>query len=141
MTAKVFVDTNILVYAYDRGEGAKHERALKLLEELWQQNTGVLSTQVLQEFYVTICRKVARPISPEETRSLIADYLTWEPIVNDGSALLEAIDIEHRYQLSFWDALIVGAAQRAGASVLYSEDFNHGQQYGSLTARNPFIEN
>ena len=140
MTAKAFVDTNILVYAYDRGEGAKRQRALNLLEELWEENTGVLSTQVLQEFYVNIRRKAARPISPEEAKSLIADYLTWEPIVNDGPALLDAIEIEHRYQLSFWDALIVSAAQRAGASVLYSEDLSHGQQYGSVTVRNPFIE-
>ena len=136
---KAFVDTNILVYAYDRGAGVKHERALKLVEALWQDGSGAISTQVLQEFYVNVRRKAQQPISPQEARSLIGDYLTWEPIVNDGDAVLEAIDAEGRYKLSFWDALVVVAAQKSGASIIYSEDFNHGQQFGSVRVENPFV--
>ena len=139
MTVKAFVDTNVLVYAYDRGAGAKHERALELVEALWEDGNGAISTQVLQEFYVNVRRKAQQPISPEEARSLIADYLTWEPTVNDGATVLEAIDAEGRYQLSFWDALIVVAAQKSSASIIYSEDFNHGQQFGSVQVQNPFV--
>jgi len=121
---KAFVDTNVLVYAYDRGAGSKHERALSLVENLWKEGSGVLSTQVLQEFYVNVRRKAKKPISHDQARALIADYLTWDPIVNDGATLLEALDVEQRYKLSFWDSLIVVAAQKSGASILFSEDFN-----------------
>jgi predicted nucleic acid-binding protein len=138
MTVKAFVDTNILVYAYDRGAGDKHEKALGLIQQLWQQGNGILSTQVLQEFYVNIRRKAQRPVTVEQARTLISDYLAWDPVVNDGASMLEAIDLEKRYQLSFWDSLIVAAARKGGASVIYSEDFNHGQSFGSVEVRNPF---
>jgi predicted nucleic acid-binding protein len=136
---KAFVDTNVLVYAYDRGAGPKHEQALSLVEELWKEGNGVLSTQVLQEFYVNVRRKAKKPVSIGQARALITDYLSWDPILNDGATMLEAIDMEQRYQLSFWDALIVVAAQKGGASVLFSEDFNHGQKFGSVVVQNPFI--
>ena len=138
MTVKVFVDTNVLVYAYDRGAGSRHERAQSLLEKLWKEGNGIVSTQVLQEFYFNVRRKAKRPVSIEQARSLISDYLSWDPIVNDGATMLEAIDVEQRYQLSFWDSLIVAAAQKGGASVLFSEDFNHGQKFGSVVVQNPF---
>jgi len=138
MTVKAFVDTNILVYAYDRGAEDRHEKALSLIERLWQKGNGMLSTQVLQEFYVNVRRKAQRPITAEQARALISDYLAWDPIVNDGAAMLEAIDLEKRYQLSFWDSLIVAAAQKGGASIIYSEDFNHGQKFGSVEVLNPF---
>jgi predicted nucleic acid-binding protein len=140
MTAKAFVDTNILVYAYDRGAGDRHEKALILIEQLWQSGNGILSTQVLQEFYVNVRRKAQRPVTVEQARSLISDYLAWDPIVNDGEAMLEAIDLEQRYQLSFWDSLIVAAALKGGASIIYSEDFNHGQAFGALEVQNPFLD-
>jgi predicted nucleic acid-binding protein len=138
MTAKAFVDTNILVYAYDQGAGIRHEKALALVKQLWLEGNGTLSTQVLQEFYVNVRRKAQRPITAEQARALISDYLAWDPIVNDGAAMLEAIDVEKRYQLSFWDSLIVAAARKGGASIIYSEDFNHGQRFGSVEVKNPF---
>ena len=138
MNVKAFVDTNVLVYAYDRGAGSKHERASGLLEELWVDGNGLLSTQVLQEFYVNVRRKAKKPISHEQARTLIADYLSWNPFVNDGATMLEAINVEQRYKLSFWDALIVVAAQKSGASVLFSEDFNDGQKFGAVQVQNPF---
>ena len=73
-------------------------------------------------------------------RTLVSDYLAWNPIVNDGAAVLEAVDVVHQYRLSLWDALIVVAAQRGGASVIYSEDLNHGQRFGSVHVLNPFLE-
>ena len=140
MIVKAFVDTNVLVYAYDRAAGAKRDLARDLLEALWNEGRGVLSTQVLQEFYVNIRRKTRPPVSQEEARALVADYLVWDPIVNDGATVLEAIDLGHRYQLSLWDALIVVAARKGDASVLYSEDLNHGQTFGSVQVLNPFLE-
>lgn len=137
---KVFVDTNVLVYAYDRAAGARHERARRLVEELWNKGNGVLSTQVLQEFYVNVRRKARAPISREAARALIADYLAWDPVVNDGAAVLDAVDLADRYRLSFWDALVVVAARTGGAAVIYSEDFNDGQAFGPVRIVNPFRE-
>ncbi len=137
MSDRYFVDTNILVYAHDRSAGAKHERARSLVERLWASREGVLSTQVLQELAVNVRRKAARPLSPEETRDLVADYLAWEIIVNTGDSVVEALELESRYRISFWDAMIVHAAQVAGAGVLYSEDLSDGQAYGSVRVVNP----
>ena len=136
---RAFVDTNVLVYAYDRAAGAKRERALELVEKLWNEGRGVLSTQILQEFYVNIRRWTRPPVSREEARRLVTDYLAWDPVVNDGVAVLEAVDLGHRHRLSFWDALVVVAAVKGGASVIYSEVFNHGQQFGSVQVVNPFV--
>ena len=140
MIVKAFVDTNVLVYAYDRAAGAKRDLARDLLEALWNEGRGVLSTQVLQEFYVNIRRKTRPPVPQEEARALVADYLVWDPVVNDGATVIEAIDVGHRYQLSLWDALIVVAARKGDASVLYSEDLDHGQTFGSVQVLNPFLE-
>ena len=140
MSDKAFVDTNILVYAYDQSNSAKREVACDLIETLWQQQTGVISTQVLQELYVNIRRQATHPISSEAAQQLLADYLAWEVIVNDSKAVLDAIDIESRYQISFWDALIIRAANVSRASVLYSEDLNHHQWYDAIQVINPFVE-
>lgn len=138
INVKIFVDTNILIYAYDRGAGPKHDLALNLVETLWQEGTGALSTQVLQEFYVNVRRKAQKPVSARMAKDLITDYLAWNPVVNDGASVIESIELEQRYKFSFWDAMIVVAAQRAGATTLYSEDFNSGQVIGSLKIVNPF---
>ena len=111
MTRKYFVDTNILIYAHDRSTGAKHDRARELIERLWASGEGVLSTQVLQELCINLRRKVARPLPIEEVRQLIQDYLSWKVIVNTPESVLQALEIEVRYKLSFWDALIVQAAE------------------------------
>ena len=137
MSDKHFVDTNILLYGHDRSAGAKHDRARALLEHLWTTRSGVLSTQVLQEFCVNVRRKSANPLSVAETRETIADYLSWEVVVNTPAGVLEAIDLEGRYEISFWDALIIHAAQTAGATILYSEDLSNGQMYGTVRVVNP----
>lgn len=141
MTDKCFVDTNILVYAHDRSAGAKHERARKLVEQLWTSGQGVLSTQVLQELCFTLRRKIGRPLPPEEVRALIHDYLSWEVVVNGPESVLHALDIELRYKTSFWDALILQAAESCGAAILYSEDLALGQKYGVVRVVNPLLGN
>lgn len=138
MSDKSFVDTNILVYAHDRAAGRKHDRARELIADLWHEKRGVISTQVLQEFYVNVRRKATRPLGATEAARVLQDYLSWEVVVNDGPAVLEAIAVEERYKISFWDALIVQAANSAGAALLYSEDLNDGQRYSSVTVENPF---
>jgi predicted nucleic acid-binding protein len=137
MSDKYFVDTNILIYAHDKAAGAKHKRAKALVEELWRDRTGVVSTQVLQELAVNLRRKAGRPLDGKATRELVADYLTWHVIVNGGESILEALDLEARFQISFWDALVVQAAQASGAEVLYSEDLSDGQAYGVVRVINP----
>jgi predicted nucleic acid-binding protein len=137
MSDKAFLDTNILVYAHDPGTGIKHERARALIEKLWNTGTGVLSTQVLQELCVNLRRKMARPWTVEETRNLILDYMNWQIVVNTPNSAIEALAIEANYQVSFWDALIIHAAESSGAAILYSEDLSDGQTYGSVRVVNP----
>jgi predicted nucleic acid-binding protein len=140
MNDKAFVDTNILVYAHDLVSGIKNERARALIEKLWSTGGGVLSTQVLQELCVNLRRKAVKPLTVEETRSLIDDYSDWEIVVNTQNSVIEALTIESRYQVSFWDALIVHAAERSGAAILYSEDLSDGQTFGSVRVVNPLNE-
>lgn len=135
MTDKAFVDTNILVYAHDVSAGIKHERARALVEELWRTRSGVVSTQVLQELCVNLHRKAARPLDVRTTREIVVDYLAWEVRVNTGEAVVEALALEERYGISFWDALIVHAAEAAGTAVLYS--LSDGHRYGSVRVVNP----
>jgi predicted nucleic acid-binding protein len=137
MSDKYFVDTNVLMYAHDTSTGAKHERAKALVAELWRDRTGVVSTQILQELAVNLRRKAARPLDAKATREVITDYLTWHVIVNAGESILEALELEERYRLSFWDALVIQAAHACGAEILYSEDLADGQIYGSVRVVNP----
>ena len=140
MSDKYFVDTNILVYAHDRSAGLKHQRARVLIEQLWHSGQGVLSPQVLQELCVSLRRKSNRPPSSDEMIRLIQDYLSWEVVVNGSDSVVEALQIEARYKVSFWDALILHAAEKAGAAVLYSEDLAADQSYGSTRVVNPLTD-
>jgi predicted nucleic acid-binding protein len=137
MSDKCFVDTNILVYAHDRSAGAKHKRARELVEHLWDSGKGVLSTQVLQELCINVRRRASHPISLEETRRLVQNFLSWEIVVNTAASVIQALDIEARHKISFWDALIVQAAESSGVAILYSEDLAEGQEYGSVRVINP----
>ena len=139
MAQKYFVDTNILIYAHDSSTGAKHDRARQLIERLWTSGEGVLSTQVLQELCINLQRKIARPISVEEVRQLIQDYMSWEIVVNTAESVIRALEIEVRYKISFWDALVLHAAENSGAAILYSEDLSAGQSYGSIQVVNPLV--
>jgi predicted nucleic acid-binding protein len=141
MSDRYFVDTNILMYAHDTAAGDKHARAKALVEDLWEKRSGVVSTQVLQELAVNLRRKAKKPIDAKATRDIVSDYLSWQVVVNGGDSILEALELEARYQLSFWDALVIQAAQLSGAEVLYSEDLSDGQKYGSVQVINPLRVN
>jgi predicted nucleic acid-binding protein len=137
MSDRYFVDTNILMYAHDAAAGAKHERAKQLLEQLWRDRAGVVSTQVLQELCVNLLRKIRTPLDTKAIHYIVADYLTWEVVVNTGDSILHALDIQERYRISFWDALVIQAADASGAEVVYSEDFSENQKYGGVRVVNP----
>jgi len=140
MPDKYFVDTNILIYAHDRSTGLKHERARQLVERLWISGQGVLSTQVLQELCINLRRRIAHPLPVEDVRGLIQDYLSWEIVVNTPASVLQALDIEVRYKTSFWDALVLQAAESSGAAILYSEDLAARQRYGAVHVINPLTD-
>ena len=139
MSDRVFVDTNILVYAHDADAGKKNASASKAVADLWESGNGIISTQVLQEFYVALTRKVASPIAKNRARRLIRNYLTWELVISDGPTILHASEIEENYNLSFWDALIVAAAYSKNASVILTEDLNHGKTIEGIRVQNPFM--
>ena len=140
MTAvrRTFVDTNILVYAHDASETEKQPVARALLEELWADRSGVVSTQVLQEFYVVATRKFQPPMRPSEAREIVTLYATWSVVQVDVGLILDAAALEERARLSFWDALIVEAARRAGAVRLVSEDLQAGRRIAGIAIENPF---
>jgi predicted nucleic acid-binding protein len=141
MTEKVefqFIDTNVLVYAHDFSAGIKHEQAKALVKSVWESGAGCLSIQVLQELYVTITRKVLRPLTIEIATQIISDLGTWrvhEPRVED---VLGAAQIQFRYKISFWDAMIIQSTIQLGCFVLWSEDLNAGQEFQKVRVINPF---
>lgn len=137
---RTFVDTNILVYAYDSSAGKKHEIARDILVDLWDSGHGLLSTQVLQEFFVVATSKVAGPLDPKDAKRVVADLLKWRVVANDGESALGAVDLHLRYGYSFWDSLIVHAAVSGGAAEVLTEDMAHGQTVEGVEIRNPFID-
>lgn len=133
-----FVDTNILIYAHDVSTGYKHTRARELLQSLWRSEEGCLSIQVLQEFYVSVIRKVAKPLTPEVAAQIITDLSVWQIHRPGLEDVLDAIRLQIRYQVSFWDAMIIASAIQLGCLTLWSEDLNPGQTYDGVSVSSPF---
>jgi predicted nucleic acid-binding protein len=135
MNADIFVDTNILLYAHDIHEGAKHRVAKDFVQGWWERDESpTVSVQILQELHVNLLRK---QFSIEESRKMVSDYLQWNVVSNDLPLFLEALETQKRYHLSFWDASIIAAAQSAGCKTLWTEDLQEGQRFGKLTIHNP----
>ena len=139
MIERVFVDTNVLIYAHDLDAGSKHDRAAAILSDLWENENGIVSVQVLQEFYVNVTRKISDPLTPALARGVIRNYLAWQIAPNDPSTVLSASEIAERNHISFWDALIVASASNAGADRILSEDLNHGRIIEGVVIENPFL--
>lgn len=133
-----FVDTNILVYAEDVDAKAKNDIARELILQLWDDGDGVLSIQVLQEFYVTVTRKVKKPLSNAKAFAIVEEYLAWKIVDNTARLLTSAIELHQKAKISFWDAMVVVAAVESGCDRLYTEDLNHGQRFDSVLIVNPF---
>ena len=138
MSDKAFVDSNVLIYAHDLDAGNKHQKASDLLASLWTTNLGVLSTQVLQEFYVNVTRKIARPLPRRTAREVVDAYSIWCVEVTPAE-LKAAFRIEDEARIGFWDALIVAAALKAGAYQIVSEDLNARQIISGIRIENPFV--
>jgi predicted nucleic acid-binding protein len=136
MNGRTFVDTNILIYAHDVDSKSKHETARNILRELWSERTGVLSMQVLQEFYVNVTRKIRSPLPKDSARLVVSSYSIW-CMETTPAELSVSFRIEDESRIGFWDALIVAAAAKSGATRLLSEDLNPGQIAG-LRIENPF---
>lgn len=138
LAARTFVDTNVLVYAHNADAGPKHDAAKRRVAELWAMEDGVLSVQVLQELYVNVTRKIPRPLDRATARELLRVYGAWLCAPTGLQHIVRASEIEEANKLSFWDSLIIVSAATAGASVLLTEDLNHGQVVEGVRIENPF---
>jgi predicted nucleic acid-binding protein len=133
-----FVDTNVLLYAYDPEAGERHEQARDLVGRLGRGRTGALSIQVLQEFYVNVIRKVAVPVAPGEALVRLRALSRWHAHSPRPRDVIAAVELAERYRLAFWDAMIVNSAARLGCSVLWTEDLNPGQEILGVRVSSPF---
>ncbi len=138
MNGGEFVDTNVLVYAHDSSAGEKRDVAVDLVLRLARDGTGLLSLQVLMEFFVAVTRKIPRPLSTSLGAEITGDFGHWRTFLPGVPDVLEGIRIAAKHKISFWDAMIVRAAAAMEASVIWSEDLNHGQRYEGVMMRNPF---
>jgi predicted nucleic acid-binding protein len=137
MTAPVFVDSNVFLYAMDEADPKKQQAARNWRAELWKNRLGRISFQVLNEFYVNAVRK--RPGAGDEARAEVRDLLAWNPLTTDAALVEQAWKIQDRYQLSYWDALIVAAAKASACGYLLTEDLQAGQKLDGIEVLNPFL--
>jgi predicted nucleic acid-binding protein len=135
-----FVDANVLVYAFDSSAGRKQQTAAALRERLWESNTGCLSVQVLQEFFVTVTGKVAKPLTTEEATAHVRDLSAWRVFAPRPDDVLAAIALHTQAKIAFWDAMIVVAAIDSGCDVLWTEDLTDRQRLRGVEIRNPFTD-
>ena len=138
MSDKVFIDTNILVYAHDKDSGGKHSIALAIIKDLWEKRMGVISNQVLQEFYIGVTRKIQKPIGKSEAREILRAYICWDIKEISPVSIIRATEIEEKYRISFWDALVIVAAYEAKCEKILTEDLNSGQIIEGVRIVNPF---
>lgn len=138
MTGKVFVDSNVFIYAHDRDAGDRQKQAAEWLAKLWQNRTGRLSTQVMQEFYVNITQKIKKPLSRAAAREILRNYTPWVHNPLTPVTVLRASEISETWKLSFWDSMIIAAAEQEGAGELLTEDLNHGQVIAGVKIVDPF---
>ena len=136
---KIFIDTNVLVYAFDISAGIKHEKAKKIVENCWRLENGVISSQVLEEFFVCLTKKIPAPVDSIIVEQIIRDFLKWGTVAIDGDMILEAIDVSIRHKFSFWDSLIIVSAVSGRANIIFSEDLSDSQTIEGIVIKNPFI--
>ena len=140
MKDRVFVDSNVLIYAHDLDARDKHLRAVEVVRGLWENRNGIVSTQVLQEFYVNVTRKIPEPLPRSKAREVARNYSLWQTETIHPVDVFRASEIEETNQISFWDALIVVTATKGGASTLLSEDLSAGQIIAGVAIENPFAD-
>ncbi|MEE3852501.1 PIN domain-containing protein [Gordonia sp. LSe1-13] len=133
-----FVDTNVLLYAYDSGGDQRHDRAVELVAELGRARRGVLSVQILQEFYVNVTRKIAVPVHPQAAQERLRVLSRWPVHSPLASDVLAAAEIADTAKISFWDAMVIRSAAQMECRVIWSEDLNAGQTIAGVRVQNPF---
>lgn len=138
MTALVFVDTNVLVYAVDSTEQEKQPLAHAWLERLWRTAQGRISAQVLIEYYATVTAKLRPGLAVPRAREVVRRFSSWEPVANEHGLFEHAWHFQGRFRVAWWDALILAAARRQACSYVLSEDFTHGAEFEGLTVVSPF---
>ena len=136
---RTFVDSNVLIYAHDADAGSKQRIAADQLRELWNLGTGLLSTQVLQEFYVNVTRKIGVPLTTVAAREVVRDYASWVESSITAATIVRGSEISEVWQISFWDGMILAAAEQSGAERLLTEDLNAGEKIAGIEIVNPFL--
>ena len=139
MSGRIFVDTNVLVYCFDRSAPDKMNTAHALVNDLWDNENGILSLQVLKEFFVTVTSKLAVRMDPQSAKSAVFDLMSWTLVYEDRRSMEKAFEIAENFRLSFWDANILSAALLSNCEALYTEDLQHGQSIDGLRIVNPFL--
>ena len=139
MKDRVFIDSNVLVYAHDLDADEKNVKAVEIVSNLWESQDGIISTQVLQEFYVNVTRKIPRPLPRSNAREITRNYSVWQTEIIGTADVFRASELEETNRISFWDALIIVCAAKGGASRLLSEDLNAGQKIAGVLIDNPFV--
>jgi len=140
MSDRTFIDSNVLIYGHDVDAGEKHEIAKNIIRDLWAERAGVLSVQVLQEFYVNVTRKIPKPLPRAEARNVVSSYAVWCVEATTVADIVTASKTEEDAKISFWDALIITLAAKNGARRLFSEDLNPNQSIAGVTIVNPFAD-
>ncbi|MFO1467861.1 MAG: PIN domain-containing protein [Steroidobacteraceae bacterium] len=138
MTATIFVDTNVFVYARDNAYPQKQKLAMQWVDRLWREQSGRTSMQVLSELYVTLTRKLRPGLSPDDAWEDVSALMAWDPASLDRETLTRGREIHDRYKLNWWDSLIVAAAQLQDCEILLTEDLQEGMRFGQVVAQNPF---
>ena len=139
MSDRIFVDTNILVYAFDKADQYKYDVASNLVLQCYQDKNAVVSTQVLKEFFVTVTLKVSDKMSAEDAEQAVRDFALWTVVETSVSVVLSGINIHRNHSLSFWDAMILAAAKVADCTTLLTEDMGHGTRIEDILILNPFL--
>lgn len=139
MNDKTFIDTNIFVYCFDNGSPEKKKKAIEIVEGFWENSKGVLSFQVLKEFFVTVTEKLPNKMDLRDAKAAVIDLLTWEIFHESKSSFEKSLQIVERYRLSFWDANIVSAAILSDCAQIFSEDLRHRQTIEGVKIVNPFV--
>lgn len=139
MSDKIFVDTNILVYCFDEADPLKKKKALQIIEDLWESSRGVLSLQVLKEFFVTVTEKLPNRMDFRDAKRIVTDLLSWNIFYETKSSIDKTFEIIQRYRLSLWDANILSAAILSDCHKVYSEDLQHNQAIEGVRIINPLL--
>lgn len=135
----IFVDTNIIVYCFDDANQVKKRKSIEIMEDLWDSQKGVLSLQVLKEFFVTVTRKLVNKMDFNDAKKVVYDLMTWNLFIGTKTSFIKAIEIVERYGFSIWDASVLTSAIMSNCGIIYTEDLQNNQIIEGVRVVNPFV--